>query len=136
MQSTVVWNEGMRFTGTTEDGLHATFDAGESKAAASPVETLLMAAGACSMMDIVSILQKMRQDLRGIEVRMEGQRATAEPRILVAVAYRYILTGTALDRDAVQRAIELSISKYCSVGQTIERAGAKVTSTFEIREPG
>ncbi len=136
MQAKVEWvnGSGMRFLATSEDGHTQLFESGDGKTAPSPMEGLLMAAGACSMVDIVMILQKMRKDVRGIECRLEGERAKDDPRVFVTAKFHYVLTGKALDADSVRRAIELSLTKYCSVGQTIEKAGAKVTNGFEIRD--
>ncbi|MGI6363636.1 MAG: OsmC family protein [Bacillota bacterium] len=98
--------------------------------AVSPMEAVLMAAGGCSGIDIVSILEKMRQPLEGLEVTVTGQRREEHPRSFREIAIRYVLKGN-LDPEKVQRAIELSLSKYCSVTNGLEPK-AKISYEYVI----
>lgn len=77
--------------------------------------TLLLAAGACSGADVVTILARMRVALRELTVEVEGTRRVAEPRRYIAVHFRYRLSGEGLDRTKAERAVTLSLEKYCSV---------------------
>jgi putative redox protein len=77
--------------------------------------TLLLAAAGCSGSDVVSILAKMRVDLRRCEVEVRGVRRDQEPRRYVAIRFRFTLAGTGLDRAKAERAVDLSLEKYCSV---------------------
>ena len=80
----------------------------------TPMEALLMAAGGCSGLDIVSILAKMRQPLVGLEINVFGQRCEDHPKYFKNIRLEYIFQGK-LEPPKVERAIELSLEKYCSV---------------------
>ncbi len=88
---------------------------GESKSGTSPMLALLLAAAGCSGADVVSILKKMRVELQRAEIEVSGQRRAEEPRRYVSIHYRYLLSGIGLDRSKAERAVELSLKKYCSV---------------------
>jgi putative redox protein len=98
--------------------------------AISPMEAVLMAAGGCSGIDIVSILEKMRQPLAGLEIIVSGQRREDYPKYFQSILIKYILRGN-LDADKVERAIELSLEKYCSVTNGLEPK-AKITYEYTI----
>ena len=80
----------------------------------SPVQALAFGLAGCMAMDVVHILKKGRHDLRGLKVELVAQRATEDPRRVTAVSMAYTITGD-VPRDQVQRAIDLSRDKYCSV---------------------
>jgi putative redox protein len=79
------------------------------------MQALLLACAACSGADAVVILQKMRVQLSALEVEVEGTRRDEEPRRYVAVRFRFRLAGAGLDRAKAERAVSLSLEKYCSV---------------------
>jgi len=96
-----------------------------------PMQLLLTAAGSCSSMDVISILKKMKQDLKDFEVEVTGEREPDKvPSLFTDVHLHFILSGN-LDEEKVRRAIELSITKYCSVVKILEKT-AKISSSFEI----
>lgn len=80
----------------------------------SPMEAVLMAAGSCSGIDIVGILEKMRQPLMGLEITVSGERRPEHPRYYQSILIKYLLKGK-VDADKAKRAVELSLEKYCSV---------------------
>jgi putative redox protein len=88
---------------------------GDSESGPSPMLALLLAAAGCSGADVVSILQKMRVELRRVEIEVSGERRAEEPRRYVSLHYRYLLSGSGLDRAKAERAVKLSLEKYCSV---------------------
>ncbi len=94
----------------------------------SPMEAVLMAAGGCSGIDIVSILEKMRQPLEGLEIIVSGLRREDYPKYFHSVFIKYILKGD-LEAEKVERAIELSLEKYCSVTNGLK---AKITYEYVI----
>jgi putative redox protein len=99
----------------------------------SPMQLLLAGIGGCSAIDIISILQKQRQDLKDISVSVDGERAVATdkvPAVFEKIHIHYTLKGN-LDKDKVQRAIDLSMNTYCSVSKMLEKTAA-VTTSFEI----
>jgi putative redox protein len=92
-----------------------------------PMQGLLMSLGTCSGIDIVAILEKQRQPFDSFELRVTGEREQDKvPALWVKAQIDFILTGT-LDADKVQRAAALSIEKYCSVAETLRRAGCVIT---------
>jgi len=108
--------DGMRFEGGgTEPQTPPIVVDGDGQAGPSPMITLLLAAAGCSGSDVVSILAKMRVDLRRCEVEVRGVRRDQEPRRYVAIRFRFTLAGTGLDRAKAERAVDLSLEKYCSV---------------------
>jgi putative redox protein len=100
-----------------------------------PMQLLLMGLGGCSGIDIVSILKKQRQIIESFDMKIEGEReAGAEPSLWKAVKIVFILTGN-IDADKAKRACALSMDKYCSVAETIRRAGCNITWEVKVLEP-
>lgn len=92
-----------------------------------PMQIMLMALGGCSGIDIVSILKKQRQVIEGFHMSIEGEReAGKEPALWKTVSIIFELKGN-IDSDKARKACELSIEKYCSVAETLRRAGADIT---------
>lgn len=85
----------------------------------SPMQVLLLAAGGCSGADVVSILQKMRVTLRRLTVEITGVRRDQDPRRYIEIGYRFVMAGDDLDRAKAERAVGLSLQKYCSVVQSL-----------------
>jgi putative redox protein len=110
----VVWAGGEKFTGTNAGGIETTID-GNREAGASPVELLLEALGACTGIDVALIMEKMRTPLARLEVSLEGDRHSPEPRYFTRVRARFDVWGDGLRSEKVARAIKLSCDKYCSV---------------------
>jgi putative redox protein len=81
----------------------------------SPMQVLLAALGGCTGMDVVSILKKMRQDVTGYRIEVDGTRADDHPRVWTEITVRHIVEGNNLSREMVERAVSLSEEKYCSV---------------------
>lgn len=96
-----------------------------------PMQLLLAAMGSCSSIDVISILKKQKQDLRDIKVTVTGEREKdAIPSLYIGVHAHFRLYGN-LDPIKVQKAVSLSVEKYCSVAKTLENT-AKVTYSVEI----
>ncbi len=110
----VRWRDKLVFEGEADGRPSITVD-GDSEAAISPVELLLVAAAACTAADVVLILKKMRVDLGQVDVRVQGTRRDEEPRRFTAIHYRWTIAGAGADEAKVRRAIDLSLEKYCSV---------------------
>lgn len=108
--------QGMRFRAVgVEPATPAIEIDGDGTSGPSPMITLLMAAAACTGVDVVSILQRMRVGLAQVTVDMEGERHEEQPRRYVRLHYRYRLSGQDLDQTKAERAVALSLEKYCSV---------------------
>ncbi len=92
---------------------------------------MLIAMGACSSDDVVNILTKMREDLKTYSVEVQAERNEEPPKVLTKAHFKYSLTGN-LDEKKVRKAVNLSLSKYCSVTILARRGGAEVTYEFSI----
>jgi putative redox protein len=100
----------------------------------SPTELLLMSQAACTAIDVVELLKKMRQQLAHIEVETEGQRAQDQvPKIFTQIHLHYILYGT-IDPAKAEKAISMSIKKYCTISKMIDQV-ARITHSFKIVTP-
>jgi len=111
---TLAWQEGLVFRGGEPGGTAITID-GDNAVAPGPMLTLLLAAAACTGADVVAILEKMRVTLRELRIDASGVRREEEPRRYTAIHLQYHMRGEGLDEAKARRAIELSITKYCSV---------------------
>ena len=132
--ATVKWIGEEKFSAISPSGHAMVFDADSaSNKAPTPMETLLMALGACTAVDVVSILRKKRQKLESLEVLCSGERATEPPKVWVKLEIVFRLRGQ-LEEAAVQRAIELSEGKYCSVSAMLRKT-ATLTWRYEIVAP-
>lgn len=101
----------------------------DAVAGLSPMQALAAGLAGCMAVDLVHILRKGRHDLQGLHARLTGRRAEEEPRRFVEITLHYIVTGVVPD-SAVQRAIDLSRDKYCSVWHSL-RPDIAFTVTFE-----
>jgi putative redox protein len=111
--------------------IDASPDIGGTNKGMRPMQLLLAAMGGCSSIDIISILKKQKQSLKDIKITVTGEREKdAVPSVYTQVHAHCKLYGF-LDQDKVQKAVSLSVEKYCSVAKTLE-ATAKVTYSFEI----
>ena len=112
--------EGVRFTGFgTEPQSPSVVIDGDAEAGPSPMLTLLLAAASCSASDVVVILQKMRVNLATLTVDLRGTRRTEEPRRYMSIQFHFRMGGEGLDRAKAERAVSLSLEKYCSVVHTL-----------------
>lgn len=101
---------------------------------ARPMQLLLMGLGGCSGIDIVSILKKQRQTVEGFDIKIEGERETGtEPSLWKKVNIVFELKGN-IDIDKARRACALSIDKYCSVAETVRRAGCEIQWDVKVLE--
>jgi putative redox protein len=108
------WEEGLRFEGGAEAGPTTRID-GDNTSAPGPMLTLLLAAASCSGSDVVLILKKMRIELRDLRIEVTGRRREQEPRRYTAIHFDYHIGGNGLDKAKADRAVSLSVEKYCSV---------------------
>lgn len=124
------------FIGTSPSGHAQAIDTkGDRKSAPTPMEMLLTAVGACTAVDVISILEKKRQDVTDYKVEVTGTRRDEHPRSYDKISVKHILTGRNISPQAVEQAIKLSDEKYCSVAATV-RPTAEITTSFEIIEQG
>lgn len=107
------WSAGQAFSAKSRSGHTIVLD-GDVDAGQSPMEALLSALGGCMAIDVVHILEKMRVQLTGLKLEVEGVRRSSEPRSFRRIALRFHLTGD-IATDKAERAVQLSLDKYCSV---------------------
>ena len=133
-KASIKWIGEEKFAATSPSGHAITIDSDRtSNKAPGPMELVLMALGACTATDIVSILKKKRQKLEGLEVICSGERASEPPTVWIKLEILYRLRGS-LEEAAVKRAIELSEQKYCSVSAMLQKT-ATLTWRHEILPP-
>lgn len=134
MDSTITWKSGMAFDASL-DGFHFTIDAGPEHGGKgegpSPKGLVLSALAGCTAMDVISILQKMRQDVRGLAVTADGALAEEHPKRFTTMVLRYAITGENLDLEKVKRAVSLSQERYCGVYATLAPTVA-MSSEIEV----
>jgi putative redox protein len=123
----LAWSSGLSFT--AREGRHQWALDGRNDAGPSPVVHLVAALGACMSIDLVHILTKGRADIDGLNLRVIGHRADAEPRRLVSVELKFLIQTTAT-ADQIERAIELSREKHCSVWHSL-RQDVELTTSYE-----
>jgi putative redox protein len=117
----VQWIGKERFVAQSPSGHLVTLDSDRSSnGAPGPMELLLIALGACTATDVVSILEKKRQKLESLEIDVSGERAEEPPRVWTKLEIVYKLRG-ALEESAVRQAVQLSEEKYCSVAATLRK---------------
>ncbi|WP_138380646.1 OsmC family protein [Luteithermobacter gelatinilyticus] len=134
---TVSWAGKMTFIGEAASGNTVTMDAGKDNGGLglghSPMDLLLMGAGGCACIDVVMILKKARQTLVDCVCQVSGVRAEEMPQVYTDIHMHFIVTGTDLREEAVKRAVELSMTKYCSASATLAK-GAKLTYDWDIKQ--
>jgi putative redox protein len=133
--ATVLYTQGLQFVGEASSGHAIVMDGdpevGGNNTGLRPMELLLVGLGGCAGMDIVSILRKKKQELTGLEINVRGQKAANYPKKYNDIDMEFIIKGRNISEDAVKRAIDLSMNKYCSVKATLEGA-AKISFAYRI----
>ncbi len=128
----VVWEgEGLAFRAVGGSGFQMRFDNPSGPQGASPMELVALAAAGCTASDVISILQKKQQQVTEFAVNVVGVRATEHPKVFTEIDLEYVVSGQGIDPKAVERAIELSLTKYCSVNLMLEKA-AKINHRYRI----
>ncbi len=132
-KATLRWQGGLRFEAEGGSGQKVTLDSPSRPnfAGPPPMELLLMGVAGCTAMDVVAILEKMRQPLARLEVEIIGTRAETHPKYYTAVTLHYRLWGEGLEPEKVERAVELSHRTYCSALASL-RPDCRVESHIQI----
>ena len=137
MKARIRLAEGTTFVAESGTGhaivVDAAPDVGGRNLGARPMELVLMGTGACSAIDVLLILRKARQAVTDCVVELEADRAATDPKVFTRIAFHYVLTGKALDRTQVERAVKLSKEKYCSATAMLAKTAA-IETRIEIRE--
>ena len=131
--------DGMTFIGRGDSNHWVVMDSAETvggtNAGTRPMELVLIALGGCTGMDVVSILKKKRVKFDKFEMKITGDRAEEHPKVYTKVDIEYVIYGDGINPRDVEHAIELSLSKYCSVSAILKKSGAKVNYTNKIVQP-
>lgn len=128
------WSGGRRFEGETgRDGAFE-IESGDDLPGARPTELLLGALAACAGLDVISILEKKRQDVSGYRVSAAGESVTGHPAIFSTITLDHHVQGTELDPAAVRRCVELSATRYCPVTAMLSAGATRVVHRFRVGE--
>lgn len=137
MDASVTWQKGLTFTGTADTGFQVPLGAdptvGGDNDGFRPLELMAISLAGCTAMDVMSILQKKGQEVSSFEVRVHCERAENHPRVFTTMQVTYVVSGRAISQAAVDRAIELSATKYCPAQAMLSKA-VRITHTRQILE--
>ena len=133
MKAEVKWVGDERFMGTSESGHTIVLDANGGALAPSPLENVLISLGACSSVDVVSILEKARQSIKGCNVQVEAKRVDTVPKLFSDIHLHFVIEGKDVQAKHVERAVNLSADKYCSVALMLNKT-VNITHDFSIVE--
>jgi putative redox protein len=135
MKVRIKWVEGVAFMAETESGHAFVMDGapegGGRNLGPRPMETVLAGTGGCTTYDVVAILRKARQDVRDVQVSIDAERATEDPKVFTRIHMHFTITGRALKPEAVERAIRLSADKYCSASIMLAKT-ATITHDWDV----
>ncbi|HLI09205.1 MAG TPA: OsmC family protein [Ktedonobacteraceae bacterium] len=127
------WQSGWSFEVETGSGFSVALDGASPHTAMSPMEMLLAALAGCTGVSVISVLEKMRQEVTGYEIRISGARAETHPKVFTEITVEHIFTGHKLRPESIARAIELSETRYCGVSAMLSKT-AKITNSYQISE--
>jgi putative redox protein len=135
LNAKVTYVKGMQFIGDSSSGHAVVMDsdssAGGHNTGPRPMELLLISAGGCSGMDVISILKKKKQHVTGFEINVKGKKSEDFPKKFTEIHIEFIVRGKNISAEAVKRSVELSMDKYCSVKATLEGT-AKINYSYKI----
>ena len=137
MNISVNWVDGMLMVGKSHSGHSITMDGppeiGGDNLGVRPMEMLLLGVAGCTMIDVVTTLKKMRQELTHCETKVNAERADDHPKVFTDIHIQFLVKGNDLDSKKVEKAITLSAEKYCSASIMLGKT-ASITHDFEIDE--
>ncbi len=135
MKTRITWKGNVSFLAESGSGHSVQMDgaqeAGGQNLGPRPMEMLLMGLGGCTAFDVVLILKKSRQDISDCVVEIEAERALVDPKVFTHIHLHFIITGSNVSSQHVERAIQLSSEKYCSASIML-RNTVEITHDFEI----
>ncbi len=138
MKATVKWVDNVMFLGESGSGNSVVMDGpadhGGRNMGVRPMEMLLLGMGGCASFDVLSILKKSRQQVTDCRAELNAERAEGVPSPFTKIHLQFVVSGKNLKEKQVEKAVELSATKYCSASIMMEAAGVDVTHGFEIVE--
>jgi putative redox protein len=136
MKASVLWMKDGQFIAKSDSGhtliIDGPPDHGGKNLGARPMEMVLMGLGGCTSIDVIDILKKSRQDITDCVTQLTAERATSIPAVFTKIHIHFVVTGRNLKPRQVERAVELSATKYCSATLMLQRGGVEITHDFEI----
>lgn len=137
MKARIKWVQDVMFVGESGSGhsvvMDGAPDAGGRNLGVRPMEMLLLGLGGCSAFDVMLILKRGREAVTDCVVDIDAERATTDPKVFTKIQMHYTVTGQALDRKKVERAVALSAEKYCSASAILAQT-AELTHTITLVE--
>ena len=135
MKARIKWIEQVAFVAESGSGhamvLDGAPEAGGRNMGPRPMELLLMGMGACTSFDVVTILKKSRQSVMDCVAELEAERASEDPKVFTKIHVHFKVTGWGLKHNVVERAVQLSATKYCSASVMLGKS-AQITHDFEV----
>jgi putative redox protein len=139
MKASLRLDHDLRFIGRSETGHETAFDTtvagGGSDSTGSPMEILLEAASACASMDVLIILRKKRRTVTALNIELDSERATTHPKVFVKIHMSFKVTSPDATQEELERAVDLSMTTYCSVGGSLRKGGCDITWDAQIIRP-
>ena len=130
--------EGLKLIGKNDSGHEIVIDTGKEygghDSGPKPMELLLLSLGSCTLMDVISLIDKMRVDYDDITVKVSGERRNEHPKTFKNIEIKYIVYGKDPDESKIKKAIALSIEKYCSVHSMLEKTASISNSLAIIKQ--
>ena len=140
-EAQVTWTgPGMRLVGEANGSPGIVIDSAGGKfgthTGPTPMELILLGLAGCTGMDVISIMAKMRQPMTNLQVRVSAERADSHPKVYTSIHVEYVAYGEGVEENALERAIELSETRYCSVSAML-RESSEISNSYRIvAEPG
>ncbi|MDP2960847.1 MAG: OsmC family protein [candidate division Zixibacteria bacterium] len=135
MQAKIKWVGKREFIGETESGnkirMDIAIEKGGGNTGPTPMELVLLALGGCTGLDVISILEKKRAKLEGIEIKINAEKTEEHPKVFKKIKIEYIFRGKDLKESDLKTAIELSQEKYCSVSAMLNKT-AELSYTWKV----
>lgn len=126
MDANVIWKGRMSFDGSSTSGftvpLGTSAELGGDEDGFRPIELIAIGLAGCTAMDVISILEKKRQIVTAFEVKVHADRSNEHPKVFTSIEIEYLIKGESIDRAAVERAVELSETKYCPAQSMLGKA--------------
>lgn len=136
MKAEVSWKEGVMFAGSVARGHEVIMEGPESYGGQDrgfrPMELILTGLGGCASFDVVTTLEKMREQVTHCVAKLDAQRADAVPAVFTKIHITFEVSGTNLNVKKVERAVALSAEKYCSASIMLAAAGVEITHDVQI----
>ena len=129
------WQGGGTFIGHNATGGTVQMGKLNDRPGVSPMELILVGLAGCTGVDIADILEKKRQPLKALKVKVRGKKAEDFPKIYTEIEITYLIWGDGIETKAIERAIQLSEEKYCSVSAML-RSTVEIRSTYRLLKPG